>query len=160
MYPYILVVIGVCMKNFMKLGDYGEVYSYTNWAFAIGLFSQYLTVNFFFYIHDKSRGKATNWKPFKNRDTTLAFMKKGGCKLLSMTIFLLIASFDLRPYPTLVKLIIRIHNIYNIYIYNLFLLLKTKMINFKEKGKKSFCFIIFIALSLTFPHLFLQCQHI
>lgn len=101
LYPFCLTLIGVCLKVLLKKADYGIVFEDTNWALAIGICFEYAFINFFVYIHDKSLGQA-RWKPFKDQESILKFFKALILKGATCISVLILASFELRPYPMLV----------------------------------------------------------
>jgi hypothetical protein len=103
LYPFCLILIGVCLKVLLKKADYGLVYDYTNWTLAIGICAEYCFINFFVYIHDRSLGKEARWNPFKTKETIKRFLKALLLKGATCVMVLVLAALHLRPYPMLVR---------------------------------------------------------
>jgi hypothetical protein len=70
-----------------------------NWSIAIGICFEYVLINFFIFIHLRSRPEDIHWKPFSTPENIRYFFKCLLLKGLTAVFFGIVAGLGLKPYP-------------------------------------------------------------
>jgi hypothetical protein len=91
------------LKALLKKADHIAPLAFINWAIAIGIACEYILINVFIFIHQKSQPASRRWEPFANAKNMIEFFKCLVLKSLSIVGVLMLAAFGLRPYPMVVS---------------------------------------------------------